>query len=226
MPVPADDPGPRSAQAIPERELGLLGRLGVLLSAFLVLGGLVASAAWINRPGAVGGGSSSWPAASRLERSDSEHTLVLFAHPHCPCTAATLRELERIAARCRDRAKVLVVFSTPQDAPEGWEQGSLWERARALPDVTVVRDLDGLEARRFGARISGSTLLFDRRGSLRFSGGITAARGHEGDNSGSSAIVDLVLEGATESPATPVFGCPLFDDELAAVAGPGSEPVR
>jgi hypothetical protein len=56
---------------------------------------------------------------------------------------------------------------------------------------------------------------------LLFSGGITAARGHAGDNAGRSELVSL-LNGGPVAPAatlnrggsardaTSVFGCPLF----------------
>jgi hypothetical protein len=54
-----------------------------------------------------------------------------------------------------------------------------------------------------------------------FSGGITAARGHAGDNAGRSEIVSLLNHEQSQRPrslnpgqplrdATSVFGCPLF----------------
>ncbi len=44
-----------------------------------------------------------------------------------------------------------------------------------------------------GSSTSGQVLLYDPSGRLAFSGGITAARGHVGDNAGSDAIVGLVM---------------------------------
>ena len=55
---------------------------------------------------------------------------------------------------------------------------------------------------------SGHALLFDRDGHLLFSGGITPARGHEGDNFGASAIAAR-LAGRPAPAETPVFGCPI-----------------
>ena len=52
----------------------------------------------------------------------------------------------------------------------------------------MLRDDDGAEARRFGAETSGQTLLYDARGALAFSGGITGARGHAGDNAGRASL--------------------------------------
>jgi hypothetical protein len=73
-----------------------------------------------------------------------------------------------------------------------------------------VRDVDGLEARSFGAATSGQTLLYDKRGALLFSGGITGARAHQGDNVGRRSLVALLNGGPNERPGTSVFGCSLF----------------
>ena len=55
---------------------------------------------------------------------------------------------------------------------------------------------------------SGHALLFDRDGRLLFRGGITPARGHEGDNFGASAIAAR-LAGRPARAEAPVFGCPI-----------------
>jgi hypothetical protein len=54
-------------------------------------------------------------------------------------------------------------------------------------------------------------ILYDAAGRLRFSGGITAARGHAGDNLGRSAIVELLEGDSPTATATPVFGCSLLE---------------
>ncbi len=114
-----------------------------------------------------------------------------------------------------------MLFLKPEVFANGWEQTDSWRQAATIPDVTVVRDDSGLEARRFGAATSGQTLLYDAGGALLFSGGITGARGHAGDNAGQSELVSLLNRGPS-SPAvtlnrgqsardaTSVFGCPLF----------------
>ena len=71
-------------------------------------------------------------------------------------------------------------------------------------------DGDGQEARLFHAVTSGQTVLYDSQGRLLFSGGITASRGHSGDNAGRSAIVSLVNAEVPDRTETLVFGCPLF----------------
>ena len=62
----------------------------------------------------------------------------------------------------------------------------------------------------FHAETSGQTALYDATGNLLFSGGITSARGHEGDNDGRAAVVSLLTSDGAEERETPVFGCPLF----------------
>src|SRR5882724_1733252 len=117
----------------------------------------------------------------------------MFAHPRCPCTRATLGELELVMARCEGLLNAHVVFIRPDSTTEDWPRTGLWRRAAAIRGVTVHSDDAGLEARRFGVETSGHTLLYDRRGHLLFQGGITAARGHSGDNPGRSALVALLL---------------------------------
>ena len=79
-------------------------------------------------------------------------------------------------------------------------------------DVAVRVDPEGVEARRFGSQTSGQIMLYDADGQLLFSGGITAARGHSGDNAGRNAILSLLTSGSSEQRGTPVFGCPLFSE--------------
>jgi hypothetical protein len=73
--------------------------------------------------------------------------------------------------------------------------------------VTVVSDSGGIEAGLFGAEASGATLLFDAQGGLLFSGGITASRGHAGENAGENAVVSLINGERAPLSRTFVFGC-------------------
>jgi hypothetical protein len=137
-------------------------------------------------------------------------TLVLFAHPHCPCTRASLHELAVLIAQTKNRVSAIVVFTIPDCVPAGWEQGDLWDSAKTIPGVHVIRDPGGREALRFDVEGSGHVLLYAPSGKLLFSGGITGPRGHEGDNVGRSAVVSFILEGHASITQTPVFGCSLL----------------
>jgi hypothetical protein len=134
----------------------------------------------------------------------------MLAHPHCTCTRASLGELGEAIARARTRPKTYVLFMVPRGFAKGWEQTDLWQRAAALPGVEVVRDEDGHQAKFFGTVTSGQTLLYDERGALTFSGGITGARAHAGDNLGRQALVALLNREPAALHGSHVFGCPLF----------------
>lgn len=156
-----------------------------------------------------------WPRGAAVPRTEGLPTLVLLAHPHCPCTRATLEELAILMTRLHDRVTATVMFVHPRNAPEDWERTDLWQSAARIPGVAVRSDPGGVEAARFGALASGQTLLYSPDGTLLFSGGIVPFRGHAGDNRGLSAIVDLVSTGTSAVTETSVYGCSLHDPERA-----------
>jgi hypothetical protein len=156
-----------------------------------------------------------WPGNSAVPHADGLPTIVLLAHPKCPCTRATIEELARLMARLHNRATAIVVFVRPRGFSEGAEKTDLWSNAARIPGVTVLSD-DGREASLFGAQASGQTLLYSASGDLQFSGGITASRGHSGDNLGRSIIVSFVTTGTAPTNHTSVYGCSLHDPERAA----------
>jgi hypothetical protein len=174
-------------------------------------------------PGRVGMVPPAWPADSGVRLLANRSTLVMFAHPHCPCTRASVEELARMMARVQGKVSAYVLFYKPRDSGHDWEKTDLRRTAAEVPGVTVLSDVDGAEARRFGAETSGHTLLFDFRGRLLFSGGITQSRGHSGDNDGESAILSIVNNQATARTKTFIFGCALTDREKK---GKGAQCLR
>jgi hypothetical protein len=180
----------------------------------LVLAGFWRLLDYSGTPGEAARTQLRWPAASSLVRSNSS-TLVIFAHPHCPCSRATVGELERLMPHIHGKVAPRVVFFKPKDKSESWVKGALWKKAEAIPGVQTVLDEDGLEASRFGARTSGQTFLYDARGKLVFHGGITPERGHMGDSDGREAILQFAAIGETRISSTPAFGCSLEKPEPA-----------
>jgi len=170
------------------------------------------------RPGLAATPPGHWPAASRIDRTAGLATLVMLVHPRCPCSRASLEELDRLMARSQGLVTTHVLFLKPLDLPEGWEKTDLWRSAAAIPGVHVMRDDDGAEAAWFGAVTSGQVVLYDPEGRLVFSGGITVSRGHAGDNEGLSAILSLLAHAGGTRHGTPVFGCSLIR--------PGSRATR
>ena len=151
-----------------------------------------------------------FPTHSVVQLASDKPTLVFFAHPHCPCTRVSFHELDSLLAETQNRVAVIVVFTIPDGVPNGWEEGDLWNSATTTPGLRVIRDQGGREAHRFDVQGSGHVLLYTPSGKLLFSGGITASRGHEGDNAGRSAVVSFILSGHASVDHTPVFGCSLL----------------
>ena len=161
-------------------------------------------------PGSASVTSERWPAGSQIKLAHDGPTLLFFAHPQCPCTRASVEELNRLMARANGTIECRALFFQPPDYPAEWSHGSLWNSAAAIPGVTAQVDPDGEEARRFGAETSGYVVLYSRDGRLLFRGGITAARGHAGDNPGADAIAAIANGEAAARHETPVFGCSLL----------------
>ncbi len=161
-------------------------------------------------PGAAETVTTDFPGAGVVQRAVNRPCLVMFAHPHCPCSRASLHELERLMAVAPDACPVLVLFVIPKGVSPGWERTTLWEEAAAIPGVHVEVDVGGEEARRLGVRTSGHVVLCDASGEVRFSGGITSARGHEGDSPAKRALLSLLSGHPAGMRQAPVFGCPLF----------------
>jgi hypothetical protein len=150
-----------------------------------------------------------WPAASEVPRSAEHHTLLIFLHPRCPCSRASMAELARIMERRAGALSAHVLFIKPTGVSKDWTNTSLWRSAEQIPGVNALVDDLGREADLFAADTSGQTLLYDAAGQLVFQGGITASRGHYGANPASNQVISL-LDGETTQPGeTPVYGCPL-----------------
>jgi len=202
-------------------------RIAWVAGGLIWLGAAAAGLAWManyaNRPGVAAAAPQHWPLDSRIARDASRPTLIMFAHPQCDCTRASIAELAELMARAARRPKAFVVFIHPSGI-EDWEHTALWRSAQQIPEVSVVRDDDGAEARRFGCETSGQTLLFDGAGRLVFSGGTTIARGHLGDSPGVDSILTLLGGHPSNQTTTPVFGCSLFGTAEARTARENARP--
>jgi len=196
--------------------LSITARPTLILATWLALAGVGLSTLWSygSAPGDPGTPPASWPLSSRggsVELRSERFTLVMFAHPHCPCTRASLEELDRLMVHAGARVAATVLFFDSPAFDEAWNESDLYERARAIPGVACRRDPLGAEARRFGAATSGHVVLYRPDGSLAFAGGITPGRGHAGDNVGRTAILAL-LDGDADEARSAVYGCRLLDD--------------
>jgi hypothetical protein len=181
----------------------------------VVAAALVGLTRYKSAPGTEGDVPSRWPAAAAavVALDHDRATVLMFVHARCPCTRASLEELSKVLARHPHDAAVHIVAD--QRSSSGARD--TLSRARALRDegvLDIIDDADGSLARTFGAETSGAVVVYGADGVLRFHGGITASRGHEGDNHGADALAQALLTPAAASPSwAPTFGCGLFDSE-------------
>ncbi|MDB6029640.1 MAG: hypothetical protein JWM68_5863 [Verrucomicrobiales bacterium] len=180
---------------------------------FAVGAGLSILSSYSSAPGTERPAPLQWPRDSKIKTETGRSTLVMMVHPRCPCSRASIAELARLMTQAQGLLSARVIFWEPKGVSETWAKSDLWTSAAAIPGVTVMLDVEGEEARRFGGETSGQTFLYNAKGRLQFSGGITVARGHAGDNAGRSAILALVSEKPATIAATPVFGCSLLNPQ-------------
>jgi hypothetical protein len=175
----------------------LVRKILVLVAALLwsaaVALGIWHASVYASNPGARDQTPTVWPTDSALQRDGV--TLVIFLHPECPCSRASIAELAAIQRVMNVRPIAVLVGAGELD----------------VPGALVHRDITG-EAKRFGARTSGHVVVYDRDGRLAFSGGITGSRGHQGNNGGRQAVLSSLR--TARAPSHPgshaVFGCGLF----------------
>ncbi|HEX2897860.1 MAG TPA: hypothetical protein VHP63_07415 [candidate division Zixibacteria bacterium] len=206
----AQEPDSRKAAASTRgKQIGLIILSIVWL--ILVTSLTVGMINYANSPGKGPKPPKKWPKNIQLALFEDQSTIMLFAHPHCPCTKATLGELEEIMARCQSLASAYVVLIWPVETGRDWVQTDIKNIASIIPDVEVIIDSAGQLTRAFNCETSGSTLLYNETGTLVFHGGITPSRGHMGDNVGRDVIEDFLQGRDIFANTSPVFGCGLFD---------------
>ena len=183
----------------------------VFLWLVLILSGAHALLRYESTPGAPGTPPSLWPSHTGIVRPPDKFTLVMLSHPDCPCTRASLAELERVVARTQGQLVGFIVFSKPESSRAEIESSDLWHAASRIPGITPVDDQRGTASQSFHGYVSGQTMLYDPAGRLIFSGGITSGRGHQGDNAGAEAVIRRVNGDGQAPKATAVFGCALHN---------------
>jgi len=154
-----------------------------------------------------------WPAQTTIARPHGGSTLLLFLHPKCPCSQATLSELDRVLRSLQESSvrlpQVVVVSTVPVSADDSWFHTATAQRAKLLPGAQLIVDRGGHDAARFGATTSGYVMLFNETGDRTFAGGVTEARGHEGSNVGSDRLAEILRGEVAHFTEIPAFGCRL-----------------
>jgi hypothetical protein len=157
--------------------------------------------------------TQSWPAASSLRITPGVATVIMALHPRCPCSEASLFELQQVLAHQHASINVHLLVYQPKGYPADWGMTDLVRRAQAARGMDVMMDQGGEELSKFHARVSGELWFYDGTGKLLFRGGITGGRGHAGKNTGISSLMAL-LDGARPSAKeAPVFGCAIGGED-------------
>jgi hypothetical protein len=154
-----------------------------------------------------------WPAGSQLPRRPNHSTLLLFLHPKCPCSRASLGELERlfgsVQGRIDDTLDFVVDATIPAECGEDWLNTDTLQHAKQIANAQIHFDRGGGEAMAFGATTSGFVMLFDENGSRQFAGGVTESRGHEGESAGGYSLRRILCHEIDSAEIAPAFGCRL-----------------
>jgi hypothetical protein len=176
-----------------------------------------------NRPGLSGKPLAQWTSVPQHAGKSPHPTLLVVAHPRCPCTRATIEELARVMTAAPAGLEGRVYFYKPTGTPDAWSHTGLWRSAAMIPGVQVSVDEESQMARSFGAVTSGQTFLYGADGQLLFSGGLTDSRGHAGESVGGRAILALLSKPQAKAVTTPVFGCSLTVPTRASSTPPSDQ---
>ena len=133
---------------------------------------------------------------------------MIFLHPRCPCSAASLEELNKLILKTQGRLYPTAVLPYYEDIHD-WLNTSLVRHLKQNPYIHEFIDKNNSEIKRFGVKTSGHALLYNDTGKLIYSGGITGARGQAGDNIGTSGVFMSLVNNTASQIKAPVFGCML-----------------
>ncbi len=199
------------SKRMPARRVAVVG--AVVLWAAVVAAGMGVLWRYKTTPGALEAPPPTFPAESALRASPGASAVLVFAHPHCACTRATLAELSALLDRATADHTAYVVITGLAGAEADAERSEAFRLASSISGVRVVADVGGREAALFHARTSGTTVVYDASGRLVFHGGITGARGHVGDNLGRARALAALSRHGAKGSESDVFGCRIDDEE-------------
>jgi hypothetical protein len=193
------------------RLIAVAAVVAVVLWSAAVIAGIQRIWSYENTPGGQSSVPATWPGSSLVSIDRERMTVMMFVHPLCSCTRASLIEL-REALDVMDRAPaVWIVLLSPRGIVKDWNEHTS-AIAERIPEATIVTDLEGTAAHRFGASTSGHVVVYDHTGKLMFSGGITEGRGHVGNNAGRRDLISVV-RGGDQVHEHSIYGCGLDDPE-------------
>ena len=158
------------------------------------------------------GRAANAPASLSLPVTTVRGQLLVFLHPQCECSLATVDELQHLMTATRGALSAKLYFYKPSSESDSWCRNTrLWDTAKLIPSASLLIDTDAKFAKAYGSRCSGQVLLYSTASrKLVFAGGLTESRGHEGGSAGGDAISEFARTGNCPTSKTDVFGCAIW----------------
>ncbi len=150
-----------------------------------------------------------FPEKSTIQLAHGRQNIVMFLHPMCPCSLSSVDEFRELMRSGQKDLLGTVVAYMPRDQEAEWSLQPVFSSLKRIRNVSVVYDIDGVQTKLFGATTSGHVLIYDGRGILQFTGGITDSRGHTGDNANYELAKKTIVARNPKFTTAPVYGCAL-----------------
>ncbi|GIX00102.1 MAG: hypothetical protein KatS3mg111_3434 [Pirellulaceae bacterium] len=158
---------------------------------------------------------SSPDAVGEMATSTADFHVLVFVHPKCPCSMATIDNLGRLLPRCPANYAVTAIVFVPEGKDKEWAtETATFAALERLPHTRIEFDTGGTRIRQWNVRRSGHVIVKAPDGSVAFSGGITLERGHAGESLGTVSMMRVLMQQSPPARAVPVFGCTFSLDSL------------
>ena len=165
---------------------------------------------YASRPGAVGKIPQTRPHSTQLESSKATQ-ILLFYHPHCPCTSSTVANLTQLRQELKKPFRLVAFAYCPTKEADSWIESEITDSLRQIPNIVIRIDRGGSSAQSFEIVTSGHCLVYNETGHLIFSGGLTPLRGHQGQSRSGEYFVESVNSRVEKTNLNwPVFGCKIL----------------
>lgn len=222
-------------------------RVLIIVWLVVVTGATIVQFRYETTPAQVLAAPERWPVLPELKLEPGHAVVLMALHPRCPCSAASIEQLQECVRSMDNRIDLIILESMPAGAKPEWTDSALCRQIKALSRAKLIIDTDGTLASAFGLTTSGQVVAYDSAGELRFNGGLTAARGVEGNNPSSETFRELLAQMLLNDSSVavsgsetgihirpllpPVFGCKLVAgdkcplcSQISEASSPPEEP--
>lgn len=146
-------------------------------------------------------------ALETLNLNPDQLSVLVFIHPECPCTPASLRTLSRLVDECTADFDLQILVASYGDTNS--LQSTNARLAEAIPKATVQPDPNGTIAQSLDAHVSGTICVVAPNNNLLYLGGLTNSRGCETIGPHFQIIKQVIQNRWSAAVTTSVYGCDL-----------------